>query len=142
MYHLFAPSLWYLIPIIICERCHKFFISWAIWNYKLVYPLGVTLEKDQETWLPDCNSTFFWVAYFLIRLCCLKHSFGAWYLCCGLASKAFVYDKDSVGIQLLIIRIRKKILLQNLTLNRDWDFFCKKPEHIIHNWTQNMCGRY
>ena len=55
-YHLFAPSLWYFVSARIHERCHKSFISWAIWACKFICLLGIILKKDSKTWLPACNS--------------------------------------------------------------------------------------
>ena len=55
-YHLLTLSLWYLILVKIYKRCYKSSIFLAIQAYKLVCLLGIILKKDQETWLPACNS--------------------------------------------------------------------------------------
>ena len=59
IYHSLAPFLWYLVPAIIHERHCESSISWAIQAYKFVCLSGITLEKDQETWLPTCNFAWF-----------------------------------------------------------------------------------
>ena len=56
VYHSLAPSLWYFVPAKIHEKRCESSISWAIWACKLVYLLNVILKKDQETWLPICDS--------------------------------------------------------------------------------------
>ena len=96
-YHLLDLSLWYLVLAIIDENCHESFIFWAIQAYKLVCLLGVTFEKDQETWLPACDSAWFWGACYSARLYCLGRSFVAWHLYCGLAFKVFGRGKGFVG---------------------------------------------
>ena len=55
-YHLFALSLWYPVLAGIRKRRYESFISWEIRACKLVCLPSVTLEKDQWTWLPSCNS--------------------------------------------------------------------------------------
>ena len=80
--HLLATSLWFSVLAVIHERRCEFSICWAIWAYKFVCLPGVTLEKDGETWLPACNSAWFWGAYYLARPYCLGHSFVAWHLYC------------------------------------------------------------
>ena len=94
MYHSFALFLWYFVLVEIYERRHKSSIFCIIWACKLVCLLGVILEKDQETWLPACNSAYFWGACYSTKSCCLEHSFEAWLLYCRLASEVFGHGRD------------------------------------------------
>ena len=77
VYHSLAFSLWYLVPVGIRERRRESFIFWAIQACKFICLLDVTLEKDQETWLPTCNSAWFWGTCYSARLCRLEYSFVA-----------------------------------------------------------------
>ena len=55
-YYSLVSSLWYFVPAGIREKRRESSISWVIRACKLVCLLGVILKKDQETWLPACNS--------------------------------------------------------------------------------------
>ena len=55
-YHSPTPSLWYLVPAGICERCRESSTFCAIRVYKLVCLPDAILEKDWETWLSACDS--------------------------------------------------------------------------------------
>ena len=83
-YHSLALSSWYSIPVMIYKRHRESSISSTIWACKLVCLLGVTLEKNQETWLPACNFAWFWGACYSAKPCRLQRRFVAWHFYCGL----------------------------------------------------------
>ena len=131
--HSFAPSLWYLVLVKILERRHKSSISWVIWACKLVCLLGITLEKDWETWFPACGFAWSWRNYYWARLSCPVRSLEAWLSYYELVSEVFRHDKGSVDKQPSDFGIRKIVFLRFLTVSGDWGFFCKKPEDNIRS---------
>ena len=133
-YHIFAPSSWYSVPARIHERCREYSISWAIRAYKLVCLPGVTLEKDQETWLLACNSAWFWGACYSAIPCRLGCSFMTWYFYRELTFEALVRGGGFVNKRLSNFGIRKIVLPRFLTVNGDQGFFSKKPEDDIRSW--------
>ena len=93
-YHAHAPFLWYFVPAVIHKRHRESSISLAIWVCKFVYLPGITLKKDQETWLPTCDSAWFGVICYSAKLSHPMHSFEAWLFYSGLISKFLVHDGD------------------------------------------------
>ena len=111
--------LWYFILIEIYKKHCEFSICWAIWAYKLVCPLGITLKKNQKTWLIVCNSALFLSACYSAGPYCLGYSFEAWLFYYKFVSEAFVCGQDSIDKQLSALRAWRKSLLQFLILSED-----------------------
>ena len=141
-YHSLAPFLCYPVPAVIHERHCKSSISWAIRACKLVCLPGVTLEKDRETWLPACDSAWFWGAYYSARLCRLGRSFVAWHLYCGLVFKALVRGGGVVDKRPSSFGAQRIVLPRFLTVSGDQGFFCKKSEDDIRSWARKAYSRY
>ena len=141
-YHLLTLFLWYPVPATIHERCRESSISWAIWACKLVCLPGVTLEKNQETWLPTCDFAWFWGIYYSAKPSHPVHSFGAWPSCLGSVSEALIHDVGSVGKRLSILGARRIVLLRFLILSGDQDLLHRKREDGIRSWAWRRCSRY
>ena len=108
-------------------------ISWVIWAYKIVCLLGVILKKDQETWLPACNSSWFWGACYFARSCRQGRSFCGWYFCYELASKTLVRGRGFDGRRSSILRAWKIVFMRILTSSKDWYLLYKKYKGDIRN---------
>ena len=136
-----CPFLWYLVLAEIRKKHCESSFSLAIWACKLVCLPGVTLKKDQETWLSACNFAWFWGTYHSARLCCLKRSFVAWHLYNGLAFEVFGHGEDSAGTWPSTFGAWRIILLQFSILNRDQGFPHRKCKDNIYNWAWKVCSR-
>ena len=138
VYHSLIPSSWYFVLTGIRKKLCESSISWAIWAYKLVCLLSVTLKKDQKTRLLACNSTWFWGICYSARFCRLWHSFEAWHLNHLLASEAFIRSGSSIGRRSSIFGTRRIIFPRILTLSWDWDLPHRKRKGDICNWAQKV----
>ena len=115
IYYLLITFLWYLILVVIHEKYCESSFFWVIRAYKLVYLLGITLKKDQKSWLLACNSAEFWGICYSARLYYLEYSFEAKYLYCGLVLKAFRRIRGSAGKQSSILGVWRIVFLLFLT---------------------------
>ena len=140
-YHSLAPSLWYPVPAGIHERRRESSISWAIRACKLVCLPGVTLKKDQETWLPACGFAWSWGICCLARLSCPVRSFGAWLPYRGLASEVPGRDKGSIDKRPLDFGAWKIVLPRFSIVSGDQGLLCKKPKDDTRSWAQKACSR-
>ena len=140
-YHSLASFLWYLVPVAIYERRCESYIFWKIRTYKLVCLSSVILKKDQETWLPACDFTWFWDICYLAKPSHPVHSFEAWPLCHGSVSEVLVYGVDSIGKRSSTLGARRRVLPWFLILSGDQDLLCKKPEDDIHIWARKAWSR-
>ena len=111
-YHSLTPSLWYLVLAAIYKRPCESFISWVIWACKLICLPSVTLEKDQETWLPTCDFAWFWDICYSAKPSLPVHSFEAWPPCHGSVSEALVYNVGSIGKRSLTLGAQRIVLPQ------------------------------
>ena len=118
------------------------FHFWAIQTYKFVCLPGVIFEKYQETWLPTCNFAWFWGICYLARPCCLRRSFVAWLLYCGLTSKALVRSGGSVGKRSSTFGAWRIVSLRFLIWSRDQKSLlpCRKHKNDIHSWAWKACS--
>ena len=141
VYHSLAPFSWYLIPAKIREKRRESSISWAIRACKLVCLPGVTLKKDQETWLPACGFAWSWGICCLARLSCPVRSFGAWLPYRGLASEVPGRDKGSIDKRPLDFGAWKIVLPRFSIVSGDQGLLCKKPKDDTRSWAQKACSR-
>ena len=125
----------------ICEKCCESSIFWAIWAYKLVCLLDVTLKKDQKTWLLVYDSAWFWGACYSARLYQLRRSFVVWHLYWGLAFEILRRGRGFAGIWSLVFGAQRIVLLQFSILSGDQDLFYGKRKDNIHNWAQKVYSR-
>ena len=140
-YHSLASSLWYFIPALIHERRYEFSTSWAIWSYKLICLLGITLEKDQKNWFPTCNSAWFWGICYSAKLFYPMHSFKTWLPYHGLVSGALMYNGGSAGKRSSTLGAWRIILPRFLTISRDQSLFYVKLKDDIRSWTRKACSK-
>ena len=138
--HSLASSLWYPVPEVIHERCCESSISWAIQACKLICLLGIILEKDQETWLPACNSAWFWGACYSARPCRLGHSFVTWHFYCGLAFEILGRGEVSASTRSSTLGARRIILPRFSILSKDQGLPHRKRKDNIRNWAQKGCS--
>ena len=141
-YHLLALCSWYFVLAAIYERRCGSSISWAISACRLVYLSGVILKRDQETWLPTCDSTWFWSICYSAKPSHPVHSFGAWHLYCGLAFEVLGRGGRSASTWSSSFEARRIILPRSSILSGDQGLLCKKPEDNIRSWARkawNQC---
>ena len=140
-YHSLASSSLYLVPAVIYKRCYKSSISLTIRACKLICLPGITLKKDQETWLPACDFAWFWGVCYSARPCHLGRSFVAWHLYRELTFEVFGRDGYFVGTQSSTLGAWRIVLSRFSILSRDQGLLCKKPEDDICNWARKTWSR-
>ena len=132
-YHSPTPFLWYFVLAVIHERRRKSSIFWAIWACKLVCLLDLILEKDRETWLPTCNSAWFWGIGYLAKLSHPLNSFRAWPPCLGSIFKALVHGVGFASKRSSTLKARRIVLPRFLILSKDQDLPYRKRKDGICN---------
>lgn len=70
-----APSLWYCISIVICEKYCGSFTSLIALICRLVLLIGVELEKVRRISLLACGFIWSWCICYFTKLCQLGHNF-------------------------------------------------------------------